>query len=69
MKVDSNFFLGLAVGVAVGAAVVYLSKEGKKEELIEDFNSVVEKLKAKLCPTNCEQKEVHDEIIIAEQNL
>ncbi|WP_165156187.1 YtxH domain-containing protein [Parabacteroides sp. ZJ-118] len=44
-SVDSKLLLGLVVGAAVGAAVGYLAATDKREQLLEELNSVVGKVK------------------------
>ena len=44
-SVDSKLLLGLVVGAAVGAAVGYLAATDKREQLLEEFNGVVGKVK------------------------
>ena len=44
-NVDSKLLLGLVVGAAVGAAVGYLAATDKREQLLEELNSVVGKVK------------------------
>ena len=44
-SVDSKLLLGLVVGAAVGAAVGYLAATDKKEQLLDELNSVVGKVK------------------------
>ena len=45
-NVDSKLLLGLVVGAAVGAAVGYLAATDKREQLLEELNGVVGKVKA-----------------------
>ncbi|MCC8095317.1 MAG: YtxH domain-containing protein [Tannerellaceae bacterium] len=44
-NVDSKLLLGLIVGAAVGAAVGYLAATDKKEQLVEELNNVLGKVK------------------------
>ena len=44
-SVDSKLLLGLVVGAAVGAAVGYLAATDKREQLLEELNNVVGKVK------------------------
>ena len=46
-NVDSKLLLGLVVGAAVGAAVGYLAATDKREDLLNELNSVVGKAKYK----------------------
>ena len=45
-NVDSKFLLGLLIGGAVGAAIGYLAATDKREELIDELNDVVGKVKS-----------------------
>lgn len=49
-SVDSKLLLGLVVGAAVGAAVGYLAATDKREQLLEELNGVVGKVKKVLTP-------------------
>ena len=42
---DSKLLLGLAVGVAIGAAIGYLAATDKKEQILDEINNVVGKVK------------------------
>lgn len=44
-SVDSKLLLGLVVGAAVGAAVGYLAATDKREQLLEELNGIVGKVK------------------------
>ena len=44
-NVDSKLLLGLVIGAAVGAAVGYLATTDKKEQLLEEINDIVGKVK------------------------
>ena len=44
-NVDSKLLLGLIIGGAVGAAVGYLAATDKKEELVDELNKIVGKVK------------------------
>ena len=44
-NVDSKLLLGLVVGAAVGAAVGYLAATDKREQLLDELNNVVGKVK------------------------
>jgi len=41
----SKLFLGLAVGLAVGAAIGYLAATDKKDQIIDELNNVIGKVK------------------------
>ncbi len=43
--VDSKLLLGLVIGAAVGAAVGYLAATDKKEQILDELNNVVGKVK------------------------
>ena len=45
-NVDSKFLLGLLIGGAVGAAIGYLAATNKREQLIDELNDVVGKVKS-----------------------
>ncbi|GHT28950.1 hypothetical protein FACS189414_5500 [Bacteroidia bacterium] len=42
---DSKLLLGLIVGAAVGVAIGYLATTDKKEELLDQINTLVGKVK------------------------
>jgi len=42
---DSKLLLGLAIGVAIGAAIGYLAATDKKEQILDELNNVVGKVK------------------------
>ena len=44
-SIDSKLLLGLVVGAAVGAAVGYLVATDKKEQILDELNNVVGKVK------------------------
>ncbi len=44
-NVDSKLLLGLVVGAAVGAAVGYLAATDKREQLLEELNGIIGKVK------------------------
>ncbi|MDR1224334.1 MAG: YtxH domain-containing protein [Tannerella sp.] len=44
-NVDSKLLLGLLVGAAVGAAIGYLAATDKKEQILDELNSFVGKVK------------------------
>ena len=44
-NVDSKLLLGLVVGVAVGAAIGYLAATDKKDQILDELNNVVNKVK------------------------
>ena len=45
-NVDSKFLLGLLIGGAVGAAIGDLAATDKREQLIDELNDVVGKVKS-----------------------
>ena len=45
-NVDSKLLLGLLIGGAVGAAIGYLAATDKREQLIDELNDVVGKVKS-----------------------
>jgi len=44
-NVDSKLLLGLVVGAAVGAAVGYLAATDKKQQILDELNELVGKVK------------------------
>jgi hypothetical protein len=44
-SVDSKLLLGLIIGAAVGVAIGYLATTDKKEELLDQINNLVGKVK------------------------
>jgi Protein of unknown function (DUF1269). len=44
-NVDSKLLLGLVIGAAVGAAVGYLAATDKKDQILDELNNVVSKVK------------------------
>lgn len=45
-NVDSKFLLGLVIGGAVGAAIGYLATTDKREQLIDELNDVIGKVRS-----------------------
>ena len=56
-NVDSKFLLGLLIGGAVGAAIGYLAATDKREQLIDELNDVVGKVKSTVNMAISEYKE------------
>ena len=44
-NVDSKLLLGLVIGAAIGAAVGYLAATDKKDQIIDEINGLVGKVK------------------------
>jgi gas vesicle protein len=44
-SVDSKLLLGLVIGAAIGAAVGYLAATDKKEQIFDELNNFVGKVK------------------------
>ena len=42
---DSKLLLGLAVGIAVGAAIGYIAATDKKDQILDELNGVIGKMK------------------------
>lgn len=62
-NVDSKLLLGLVVGAAVGAAVGYLAATDKREQLLEELNGVVGKVKEGFNSAIAKYKEGKAEVI------
>lgn len=60
-SVDSKLLLGLVVGAAIGAAVGYLAATDKREQLLDELNSVVGKVKEGFNSAVAKYKENHAE--------
>ena len=56
-SIDSKLLLGLVVGAAVGAAVGYLVATDKKEQILDELNNVVGKVKEGFSGTMAKIKE------------
>ena len=65
-NVDSKFLLGLLIGGAVGAAIGYLAATDKREQLIDELNDVVGKVKSTVNMAISKYKEVRVAPIIDE---
>lgn len=68
-NVDSKLLLGLVVGAAVGAAVGYLAATDKKEQLLEELNGVVGKVKEGFNSALAKYKEGKHEVIKATEEI
>lgn len=68
-SVDSKLLLGLVVGAAVGAAVGYLAATDKREQLLEELNSVVGKVKEGFNSALEKYKEGKREVIQATEEI
>ena len=44
-NIDSKLLLGLLVGAAVGAAIGYLAATDKKDQILDELNNVISKVK------------------------
>ena len=64
-SVDSKLLLGLVVGAAVGAAVGYLAATDKREQLLEELNGVVGKVKEGFNSALAKYKEGKQEVVQA----
>ncbi len=65
-NVDSKFFLGLVIGGAVGAAIGYLAATDKREQLIDELNDVVGKVRSSVNSAISKYKECRVPQIIDE---
>lgn len=68
-NVDSKLLLGLVVGAAVGAAVGYLAATDKREQLLEELNGVVGKVKEGFNSALAKYKEGKTEVIKATEEI
>mgnify|MGYP001102638060 CR=1 FL=1 len=66
-SVDSKLLLGLVVGAAVGAAVGYLAATDKREQLLEELNGVVGKVKEGF--NSAKYKEGKQEVVQATEEI
>lgn len=66
-SVDSKLLLGLVVGAAVGAAVGYLAATDKREQLLEELNGVVGKVKEGFNSALAKYKEAKQDATVAEE--
>ena len=62
-NVDSKLLLGLVVGAAVGAAVGYLAATDKREQLLGELNTVVDKVKEGFNTAVNKYKETKGELV------
>ncbi len=62
-NVDSKLLLGLVVGAAVGAAVGYLAATDKREQLLGELNTVVDKVKEGFNTAVNKYKETKSELV------
>lgn len=65
-NVDSRLLLGLVVGAAVGAAIGYLAATDKKEQILDELNNVVGKVKDGFNSAVSKYKEAREKIEDAE---
>lgn len=68
-NVDSKLLLGLVVGAAVGAAVGYLAATDKREQLLEELNEVVGKVKEGFNTAVAKYKEGKTEVVKAVEEV
>ena len=68
-SVDSKLLLGLVVGAAVGAAVGYLAATDKREQLLEELNGVVGKVKEGLNSALAKYNEGKHEVVQATEEI
>lgn len=61
-NVDSKLLLGLVIGAAVGAAVGYLATTDKREQMLEEINDIVGKVKDNFNAAVAKYKESKAEI-------
>ena len=68
-SVDSKLLLGLVVGAAVGAAVGYLAATDKREQLLEELNGVVGKVKEGFNSALAKYKVAKQEVVQATEEI
>lgn len=68
-NVDSKLLLGLVVGAAVGAAVGYLAATDKREQLLDELNGVVGKVKESFNSALAKYKEGKAEVVKAAEEV
>lgn len=61
-NVDSKLLLGLVIGAAVGVAVGYLASTDKREQMLEEINDIVGKVKDNFNAAVAKYKESKAEI-------
>lgn len=61
-NVDSKLLLGLVIGAAVGAAVGYLATTDRREQLLDEINDIIGKVKDNFNAAVAKYKESKDEI-------
>lgn len=61
-NVDSKLLLGLVIGAAVGAAVGYLATTDRREQLLDEINDIIGKVKDNFNAAVTKYKESKDEI-------
>lgn len=66
-NVDSKLLLGLVVGTAIGVAVGYLAATDKKEQLLDELNGVVGKVKEGFNSAIAKYKESKTEVASTEE--
>lgn len=66
-NVDSKLLLGLVVGTAIGVAVGYLAATDKKEQLLDELNGVVGKVKEGFNSAIAKYKESKAEVATADE--
>ena len=66
-NVDSKLLLGLVVGTAIGVAVGYLAATDKKEQLLDELNGVVGKVKEGFNSAIAKYKESKVEVAATEE--
>ena len=68
-NVDSKLLLGLIVGAAVGAAIGYLAATDKKDQILDELNNVVSKVKEGFNTAISKYKEAKDESKVEEAEV
>jgi hypothetical protein len=68
-NVDSKLLLGLVVGAAVGAAIGYLAATDKKDQILDELNNVVSKVKEGFNTAISKYKEANAESKVEEAEV
>lgn len=68
-NVDSKLLLGLVVGAAVGAAIGYLATSDNREQIVDELNKVVGKIKDGVHSALDKYKEEKTEVVSTTEEI